>query len=400
MDTVSARNFAGTNDPHGWIGLRFQSQPGGPPNNVLMHINMRDPANILQQEAIGILGVNLIYSAFYELQTKESFLEGVALMQQRNRLSYEVVMDKPPKLVVLMVLVLIGAFAGHRAYRSFKDAEADDEIQQPQSEANPQSNQPPNQLLLGSSAQVHGLHSIQIHPSIKLDFMSRHEVFALRKQYVSEHPLVLLPYEPSPAVFGGIEDNKPWWGLYGLLYYGPGEKGIEGPSEESRFLINPYLLMGVRECNALITTYTPDGSDSFYPQATELSWNADESLATAKFQVSGYRAHLDKIDARGDRQALYWTDYNARDFGLNYFYVEPANSTNLNLGASLLETRQFLHRGGSCGYPGGCNNMSPHEEQLIFSVPHLPAKAYIKLWQKRPSSVSDSADMAFLIEME
>src|SRR6202043_983534 len=78
VDTVSARNFAGTNDPHGWVGLRFQLQPGGPPNDVLLHINMRDPSNVLQQEAIGILGVNLIYAAFYELQTKESFLEGVA----------------------------------------------------------------------------------------------------------------------------------------------------------------------------------------------------------------------------------------------------------------------------------------------------------------------------------
>ena len=78
VDTVSARNFAGTNDPHGWIGLRFQSQPGGPPNDVLLHINMLDPANVLQQEAIGILGVNLIHAAFYELQTKESFLGGVA----------------------------------------------------------------------------------------------------------------------------------------------------------------------------------------------------------------------------------------------------------------------------------------------------------------------------------
>ena len=68
VDTVSARNFAGTNDPHGWVGLRFQLQPGGPPNDVLLHINMRDPSNVLQQEAIGILGVNLIYTAFYELQ--------------------------------------------------------------------------------------------------------------------------------------------------------------------------------------------------------------------------------------------------------------------------------------------------------------------------------------------
>src|SRR6202795_322597 len=77
VDTVSARNFAGTNDSHGWIGLRFQLQPGASPNDVLLHINMRDPSNVLQQQAIGILGVNLIYAAFYEAQTKESFLEGL-----------------------------------------------------------------------------------------------------------------------------------------------------------------------------------------------------------------------------------------------------------------------------------------------------------------------------------
>jgi hypothetical protein len=89
VDTVSARNFAGTNDPHGWIGLRFQSQPGGAPNDVLLHVNMLDPANILQQEAIGILGVNLIYAAFYELQTKESFLEGVAQDVVKDRIEID-----------------------------------------------------------------------------------------------------------------------------------------------------------------------------------------------------------------------------------------------------------------------------------------------------------------------
>ena len=78
VDTVSARNFAGTNDAHGWIGLRFQLQPGGPPNDVLLHVNMRDVSNVLQQQAIGMLGVNLIYAAFYEVQTQESFLEGLA----------------------------------------------------------------------------------------------------------------------------------------------------------------------------------------------------------------------------------------------------------------------------------------------------------------------------------
>jgi hypothetical protein len=90
VDTVSARNFAGTNEPHGWIGLRFQLQPDGPPNDVLLHINMLDPSNVLQQEAIGILGVNLIYTSFYALQTEESFLVGLAqdVVDERIEIDY------------------------------------------------------------------------------------------------------------------------------------------------------------------------------------------------------------------------------------------------------------------------------------------------------------------------
>ncbi len=90
VDTISARNFAGTNDANGWVGLRFQLQPDGPPNDILLHINMRDSSNVLQQQAIGILGVNLIYAAFYELQSEESFLEGLAedVVAERIEIDY------------------------------------------------------------------------------------------------------------------------------------------------------------------------------------------------------------------------------------------------------------------------------------------------------------------------
>ncbi len=66
------------------------SQPSGPPNDVLLHINMRDSTNVLQQQAIGILGVNLIYAAFYEVQIKESFLEGLAqdVVAERIEIDY------------------------------------------------------------------------------------------------------------------------------------------------------------------------------------------------------------------------------------------------------------------------------------------------------------------------
>jgi hypothetical protein len=89
VDTISARNYAGTNEPHGWVGLRFQLQPGGRPNDIMLHINMRDSSNPLQQEAIGILGVNLIYAASYQLETKESFFENVAQdVEKRVEIDY------------------------------------------------------------------------------------------------------------------------------------------------------------------------------------------------------------------------------------------------------------------------------------------------------------------------
>ena len=89
VDTISARNFAGTNEPHGWIGLRFQLQPGGAPNEIILHINLRDPSNPLEQEAIGILGVNLIHAVFYQSQTKESFFENIAQdVEKRIEIDY------------------------------------------------------------------------------------------------------------------------------------------------------------------------------------------------------------------------------------------------------------------------------------------------------------------------
>lgn len=78
VDTISARNYAGTNEPHGWVGLRFQLQPGGQSNDIILHVNLRDPSNSLEQEAIGILGVNLIYAAFYQLEPRESFFRNIA----------------------------------------------------------------------------------------------------------------------------------------------------------------------------------------------------------------------------------------------------------------------------------------------------------------------------------
>src|ERR1051325_8768001 len=65
-DTVAARSFKQHNESHGWLGMRFQSEYRGDPSEIIIHVRMLDEANVDQQEALGVIGVNLIYGAFYE----------------------------------------------------------------------------------------------------------------------------------------------------------------------------------------------------------------------------------------------------------------------------------------------------------------------------------------------
>ena len=64
-DTVAARSFKQHNESHGWLGVRFQTQTRGEPSQIIIHVRMLDETNVDQQEALGVIGVNLIYGAFY-----------------------------------------------------------------------------------------------------------------------------------------------------------------------------------------------------------------------------------------------------------------------------------------------------------------------------------------------
>jgi hypothetical protein len=72
--TFSALNYHKTNDGHGWMGVRFQLKPDGKFNDVVLHVKLLDNDNNLQQQAVGILGVNLIYACFYYNEYPSVFL--------------------------------------------------------------------------------------------------------------------------------------------------------------------------------------------------------------------------------------------------------------------------------------------------------------------------------------
>jgi hypothetical protein len=64
-DTVATRSFKQHNESHGWLGVRFQAQTRSESSQIIIHVRMLDEGNVDQQEALGVIGVNLLYGAFY-----------------------------------------------------------------------------------------------------------------------------------------------------------------------------------------------------------------------------------------------------------------------------------------------------------------------------------------------
>ena len=76
-DTVVARSYRGGNECHGWMGVKFQSRPRDEPSQIIIHVRMLDNEAGLQQEALGIVGVNLLHGAFFEHHEPEQLIESL-----------------------------------------------------------------------------------------------------------------------------------------------------------------------------------------------------------------------------------------------------------------------------------------------------------------------------------
>jgi len=79
-NTVAARSFSYKADGHGWLGIRFQSEPRGPASQIHIHVNLHGKNHVQDQETLGVLGVNLIYCALHPHEDNEAML--LSLMDQ------------------------------------------------------------------------------------------------------------------------------------------------------------------------------------------------------------------------------------------------------------------------------------------------------------------------------
>ena len=95
-DTVSALNYQKTNEGHGWMGVRFQLEPNGAYNDVVLHVKLLDNDNNLQQQAVGILGVNLIYACFYYHEVPPVFLFSLMDDLSKDRIQIDMIRFEGP----------------------------------------------------------------------------------------------------------------------------------------------------------------------------------------------------------------------------------------------------------------------------------------------------------------
>jgi len=289
--------------------------------------------------------------------------------------------------------------------------------------ASPQAGAPSaNRLALGRNARVDGALSIDIHEAVELDGLTRGEILELRRREVERHPeLISGPYSPAETVFGQIVDGKPWWGIAGQFFYGPGPQSTAGPAEESRFVMNPFLPVAAEFFGLSIwdsccfewdaTRVSDDDLQRpdfpFYCQPESLTWHPAESRVEVTYRVSAFLQHLNQylVTPLPESHAFFnLIALNARDWGFTYIAVDYEHSHQISHeppSPAPMRIVHYLHAGGSCGFPGGCNNMSPATPQINdLSVARLPAEARVLLWRDDPGPAGAAPDLTETLRLE
>ncbi len=97
-DTVETLNFKKTNKGHGWLGVRFQLSPFSEPNQVIIHVKLKENDALLQQYTLGALGVNLIYACFHYYNYPNKFLTSLLDNLDTDRVEIDTAYMKGPEL--------------------------------------------------------------------------------------------------------------------------------------------------------------------------------------------------------------------------------------------------------------------------------------------------------------
>ena len=256
---------------------------------------------------------------------------------------------------------------------------------------------------------------LHINPTSDYDYMTKREIYDLRKRYVSESVFAKEGYEPNEDVFGQIVDNMPWWGNLScdiLNYQGDYSYRIEGDSKLSTIINNPANLVGLYKLfmpwdDPYYGDYCTADYSKFLPAS--LKYNKKDNIFIVSYRVPPefvkYKIGVTGLKG-GKNIPMQLSGINALDFGYRYVYGYDSKNIKIlyqedsDIFSDVQTFKDFIHLGGSCQYQDGCNNLSPLQKGLIFYVHDLPAQISLKLWKKSPASKDSKADAYFKIVFE
>lgn len=252
--------------------------------------------------------------------------------------------------------------------------------------------------------------SVQVNPLSEYNYLTKKQIFDIRKNHVKNSLFSKEDYEPDTRVFGAIADSKPWWGTVTcgkLNYKGDYHERIEGASKVSAQMNNPDALVGLslpflpwdlgynkEFCTADYSKFLP----------ISIQYSEENNLIIAKYKLTkNFLKFRASVNRRNTRYPIQLSGLNALDFGYDYVYAFDTKNISMfdqnnNVTDDLKIFRDYIHPGGSCKYKDGCNNISPMQNDLMFTVTALPAEINLKLWKKKPMNKYVKADMYYRIQ--
>ncbi len=98
-NTVATINFSKKFKGHGWIGVRFQLDPLEDYNEIILHLRFKETDARQQQETLGVLGVNLIYGAYYLNDSPKELLKSFYDNIDSDRLEIDMINFSGPRFM-------------------------------------------------------------------------------------------------------------------------------------------------------------------------------------------------------------------------------------------------------------------------------------------------------------
>lgn len=241
--------------------------------------------------------------------------------------------------------------------------------------------------------------NIPVNKPVPLSGKTKAEIYKIRKGYVESSIFKNQGYEPSEEVFGQIADRKPWIANYICHQKNDDPLPTKGPSEESRFINNPTILLGLEYPFGFhdVTDYNFCDTDLSTLIPLSVTYNGKQKEITVEYQ------HL-PFSTQNDHTFYQFNGINAKDLGYKYVYFDKSKSTYdiefsepSNISTDVYELYNFIHLGFACNVSGGCNNGSPRQSFVEFKNNNpgseIGKTIYLKLWKNRPKSPNQEADI-------